>query len=78
MSMAEVTVYTTPTCPWCQKLKGFLHDEGIPFTEINVAEDPDKAREMMDKTGQRGVPVTTVGDQVVIGYDPEALRELIQ
>jgi len=76
--MAEVTVYTTPTCPWCQKLKTFLNDQGIPFNEVNVAEDPEQAREMMSKTGQRGVPVTTIGDQVVVGYDPEGIKELIQ
>lgn len=76
--MAEVTVYTTPTCPWCGKLKDFLDEEGIPYNEVNVAEDVQGAKEMIEKTGQRGVPVTTIGDQVVIGYDPEGIKRLLQ
>lgn len=75
--MAKVTVYTTPTCPWCSKLKISLDKEGISYNEVNVAEGSSAAQEMIAKTGQRAVPVTTVGDQVVIGYDPEGIKRLL-
>lgn len=75
--MAEVTVYTSPTCPWCSKLKGYLSEKGIPYQEVNVASDPNAARQLMNVSGQRSVPVTTVGDQVVVGYDPESLENLL-
>ncbi|HEX2954160.1 MAG TPA: glutaredoxin family protein [Bacillota bacterium] len=75
--MAEVTVYTTPTCPWCTKLKGYLNEKGIPFQEVNVAASPEAAGKLMNVSGQRSVPVTTVGDQVVVGFDPEGIDHLL-
>lgn len=75
--MAEVTVYTTPTCPWCVKLKSYLDEKGIPFQEVNVAMDASAARQLIDVSGQRSVPVTTVGDQVIVGFDPESIDQLL-
>lgn len=75
--MAEVTVYTTPTCPWCNRLKDFLQEEGIAYNEVNVAEDIDGAKKMITLTGQRSVPVTVIGEQIVIGYNPEGIKELL-
>lgn len=72
--MPEVMVYTTSTCPWCSKLKSFLKEEGISFTEVNVGEDPEAARRMVKLTGQRSVPVTTIDEQIIIGYDPDGIR----
>lgn len=76
--MSEVTVYTTSTCPWCVRLKGFLKEEGISFDEVNVGEDREGAKRMVEITGQRSVPVTTVGDQIIIGYDPDGIREVLK
>jgi len=78
LMMPEVTVYTTSTCPWCTKLKNYLNEEGISFIEVNVGADPEAARRMMKLTGQRSVPVTTVADQVIIGYDPERIRAALE
>jgi glutaredoxin 3 len=75
--MAEVTVYTTPTCPWCSKLKGYLNEKGVPFQEVNIAANPEAANRLMDVSGQRSVPVTTVGDQVVVGFDPDSIDHLL-
>ena len=73
--MAKVIVYSTPTCPWCHKVKDFLKQNKIKFEDKNVAED-DKARnEMMEKTGQMGVPVIVVeGHEPIIGFDVEAIK----
>lgn len=75
--MAEVTVYTTTTCPWCTRLKDFLQAEGITFQEVDVRKDPAAARRMVEMTGQRSVPVTTIGEQIIIGYDPDGIKALL-
>ena len=75
--MDEITVFTTPTCPWCTKTKTYLKDKGISFTEKDVADDSDAAREMIELTGQRSVPVIQKGGQYVVGFDPERLENML-
>lgn len=68
-----VKVYSTPTCPWCKKAKDYLKSKNIEFEDINVAED-DKAREeMIEKSGQMGVPVLDVNGTIIVGFDQEKL-----
>ena len=74
----KVTVYSTPTCPWCHKTKDFLKANKVKFKDINVAEDRDLAKEMIDKSGQMGVPVTDVDGEIVIGFDKEKLKKLLK
>lgn len=76
--MEKVTVYTTPTCPWCGKVKDYLGDKGVAFDEVNVASDREGARRMIELTGQRAVPVTVIGNDFVVGYDPEKLESNLQ
>jgi len=77
----KVKVYTTITCPWCQKTKEFLKEQSVEFTEVNVAEDEQARNEVMEKSGQMGVPVTIVnkdGDEkVIVGFDTEALKSAL-
>jgi glutaredoxin 3 len=73
----NVTVYTTPTCPYCYQTKEFLSRRGIEFTEKNVAADPLAAQEMIRLSGQRGVPVTAIDGQVVVGFDRRRLTTLL-
>ncbi len=75
--MANVTVYSTPTCPFCIKIKQFLKKNNVEFQEIDVSADHDKAKELMEKSGQAGVPVTEVDGEMAIGYDVTKLRELL-
>lgn len=79
--MATVTIYTTPTCPWCKKTKTFLDEHGVDYDEKDVAGDQDAAREMIERSGQRGVPVTIVGDAeddaVIVGFEEDKLREAL-
>ncbi len=65
----HVLVYTTPTCPYCHAVKQFLTQKRIPFVERNVASDPQAAREMVQRSGPQGVPVTIVDDDVIVGFD---------
>ena len=75
--MKDVTIYSTPTCHFCQLAKEFLNGKNITYTEHNVAEDAEKRQEMMEKTGQMGVPVIVVGDEVLVGFDEGKLSSLL-
>ncbi|HCR52559.1 TPA: NrdH-redoxin [Candidatus Kaiserbacteria bacterium] len=68
-----VTIYSTPTCHFCQMTKDFLKEKGIAYTEHNVAQDLEKRQEMIQKSGQMGVPVIFVGNEMIIGFDKERL-----
>ncbi|RST75083.1 glutaredoxin family protein [Siminovitchia acidinfaciens] len=69
----SVTVYTTTRCPYCVMLKNFLMEREIPFNEVNVESDPEKMQELINKTGQMGVPQTEINGQWVIGFDPNSI-----
>lgn len=71
--MKDVTIYSTPTCHFCQLAKDFFKEKSIEYTEHNVAEDAEKRQEMMQKTGQMGVPVITIGDEILVGFDQAKL-----
>jgi glutaredoxin-like YruB-family protein len=71
--MKNVTIYSTPTCHYCKEAKAFMQARGVPFTEHNVASDLERRKEMIDKTGQMGVPVIDVDGQLMVGYSEEEL-----
>ena len=64
-----ITIYSTPTCHFCQMAKDFLKEQGIEYTEFDVAHDLERRQEMIQKSGQMGVPVIIVGDEVIVGFD---------
>ncbi|MFC1768745.1 glutaredoxin family protein [Nanoarchaeota archaeon] len=71
----KVKVYSTPTCPWCLKTKEFLKENKIEFDDINVAEDEKARNEMIEKSGQMGVPVVAIGDKIIVGFDKETISK---
>ena len=75
--MKQVSIYTTPTCHFCHMTKEFFKDHNISFTEYNVAEDVERRREMVEKSGQMGVPVITIDGEIVVGFDEERLKSLL-
>ena len=75
---ARVTVYTTPSCPYCNKLKQYLNKHGVRYTDINVAADQRAAQEMVRKSGQRGVPQTDINGKIIIGFDVPKISKLLQ
>ncbi len=75
--MKNVTIYSTPSCHYCKLAKEFLTTKSIPYTEYNVASDAQKRAEMIEKTGQMGVPVIEVGDELMVGYDEGQLSSLL-
>ena len=75
--MKKVSIYTTPTCVYCKAAKEFFKAHNVAFEEWNVATDIVKRKEMVDKSGQLGVPVITVDDEVIIGFDEPALSKAL-
>ncbi len=73
----SVTIYSTPVCHFCHAAKDFFQENGVGYTEHDVAADLEKRQEMIEMTGQMGVPVIRIGDDVVIGFDEAKLRELL-
>ena len=69
-----VKIYSTPTCVFCRMAKDFFKEHGVKFTEVDVAADEAAAQEMIDKTGQMGVPVIEVNGEIVVGFDEAKLR----
>ncbi len=76
--MPEVKVYSTPTCPYCHMLKEFLTEKGVEFRDINVAQDVEAAREMVEKSGQMGVPQMEINGKIIIGFDKSAIEREIE
>lgn len=73
----EVSIYSTPTCHFCHAAKEFFTEHGVKFSEYNVATDLEKRKEMIQKSGQMGVPVIYVGGELVVGFDEPRLRQLL-
>ncbi|MBN2101283.1 MAG: glutathione S-transferase N-terminal domain-containing protein [Candidatus Aenigmarchaeota archaeon] len=71
--MTEIKVYSTPTCPWCYRVKEYLEERGIEFTEINVAEDLEGREEMLSKSRQMGVPQIEINGKIIIGFNQHAI-----
>lgn len=73
----DVTIYTTPTCSWCQAVKEYLRAREIDFEEIDVAADQALAEEMMEKSGQMGTPVLEIDGEIVIGFNRPEIDQLL-
>ena len=73
--MPKVTVYSTPTCPWCKKTKEWLTAHKIKYAEVNVAEDEAAVEKMVGATGQTGVPQIEIDGEWIVGFDQEALSK---
>jgi glutaredoxin 3 len=73
----QVTIYSTPTCHFCHAAKDFFAANNVAFTDHNVATDLEKRKEMIDMTGQMGVPVIRIEDDVIVGFNEGKLKELL-
>ncbi|MFN8255628.1 MAG: glutaredoxin domain-containing protein [Bacteroidales bacterium] len=77
-SVKRVTVYSTPTCSWCNTLKAWLRKNSILFREIDVSRNQSAAEELVRRSGQQGVPQTDINGQIVVGFDQKRLKELLE
>ncbi len=73
----EVEIYSTPSCHFCAMAKAFLQAHEIAYTEYNVAADPEKRGEMIQKSGQMGVPVIIIDNNLIVGYNKPKIMNLL-
>lgn len=73
-----VTIYSTPTCPYCHIAKDFFKENKIKFKDIDVSKNRKAAEEMIEKSGQMGVPVIVIGEKVIVGFDREAIKKALK
>jgi glutaredoxin 3 len=75
--MKKVKIYSTPTCHYCVLAKEFFKEKGIKYEEYNVGTDLEKRKEMVEKSGQMGVPVIDIEGDIVVGFDEEQVSKLL-
>ena len=75
--MPKIRVFSTSFCPYCVTLKEFLKQYSIDFEDINVAEDKEALDEMVEKSNQKGVPVIEIDNEIVVGFDREKIKNLL-
>ncbi|OGI56963.1 NrdH-redoxin [Candidatus Nomurabacteria bacterium RIFCSPHIGHO2_02_FULL_37_13] len=75
--MKNVTIYSTPTCHFCQMAKEFFKERNVAYTEYDVAGNMEKRKEMIEKSGQMGVPVIFIGEELVVGFDKPQIAQLL-
>jgi len=73
--MTKVIVYSTQSCPYCHMAEDFLKENKVEFEHIDVGQDREKAKEMIKKSGQQGVPVIDIDGKIIIGFDKEAIKK---
>ncbi len=75
--MAQVIMYSTATCKYCKHAEALFKEHNISFEKFDVGADAVKRQEMVDKSGQLGVPVIDIGGEIVVGYDEETIKHLL-
>ena len=75
--MKNVVIYSTPSCQYCQMTKGFLKENNVPFTDYDVSQDEAKRAEMVEESGQMGVPVIDIEGEIIVGFNEAKLKELL-
>ena len=74
----SVKVYSTPTCPWCTVAKKYLTSKNVAFEDLDVSKNREAAMEMIQKSGQRGVPVIEINGNVIVGFDQATIEKLLR
>ncbi|NME83969.1 glutaredoxin family protein [Clostridium sp. SM-530-WT-3G] len=72
-----IKVYTTDSCPWCDKAKKFLQSQNLEYTELNVQDDMEAREEMIKKSRQMGVPVLDIDGNIIVGFDKPAILKAL-
>lgn len=75
--MKPVTIFTTPSCVYCKMAKDFFQKRNVPYIEKDVAADAVSRDEMIQKSGQFGVPVIDIGGKIIIGFDQMRLKDVL-
>jgi glutaredoxin-like YruB-family protein len=73
----NIKIYSTPTCPWCVRVKQFLKENNVSFEDLDVSANQAAAEEMIQKTGQMGVPVLDIEGEIIIGFDKDKIKAIL-
>ena len=73
----KVKVYSTPTCPFCVRVKQFLKDSAVSFEDIDVSTNHEAAQEMIKRSGQMGVPVIDIENELIVGFDKDKIKKAL-
>ena len=73
----KVTIYSTPTCPYCMMAKEYFKQNKVAFEDVDVSRNRERAMEMVEKSGQMGVPVIDIGGEILVGYQPGEFARLL-
>lgn len=74
----SVIVYSTPSCPYCKKVKNYLEEQGVDYEDIDVSDNPEKQQEMVEKSDQMGVPVVDVDGEIIVGFEPDKIEQALE
>ena len=74
----SVIIYTTPMCPFCKMAKDYFEENKIDFVEKDVSVDREAANEMIEKSGQMGVPVIDINGKIIVGFVPEEIKKALE
>ncbi len=72
-----ITIYSTPTCPWCHKAKDYLDSKNVEYEDVDVSENTQRVHEMVKKSGQMGVPVLDINGKILVGFNPLEIDEAL-
>jgi len=78
MTEKKVKIYSTKTCPWCKKAKEFFKANNVKFTDVDVSSDEAAQKEMVEKSGQMGVPVIEIDGKILVGFDQGKIEEALK
>ncbi len=73
----KIEIFSTPTCHFCSLAKDWFKEKGLSYIEYDVATDIERRKEMVEITGQLGVPVIRIGEDVLIGFNPSKMAEIL-
>ncbi len=76
--MKKVTLYTTPSCQYCEQAKEYMKEHDIDYKYYDVSENTDRRKEMIEKSGQMGVPVIELGEEMMIGFDEKRFEKMVE
>ncbi len=78
MTDKKIKIYSTPTCTYCMALEKFFEKHEVEYEKVDVSKDEEALKEMKEKTVQMGVPVTEIGEDVVVGFDKKKISKLLE
>ena len=75
--MEKVLIYSTQSCHFCHMAKDYFKEKGIAYEDFDVGADQAKRKEMVEKSGQLGVPVIQIGNNIIVGFNKPKVMDLL-